>query len=249
MIIKNGIRSIYGVLNRPVADSDKPLPLVIISHGFNGSHNYGKNYFEPLANIGYQTFTFDFPCGSTRSTLDNNTVNMSINDEVSDLTFIVNYFSNKGYVDPEHITLIGESQGGMVSCLAASSISDSIERLILCFPAFCIPDNYNDRFREAIPDTTYVWGVPLGRRYFEELRTMNAYDVMPRFRKPVLIIHGDKDPIVPLHYSEHALQFYPDVTLKVIEGAGHGFKDNEFKLSMSYITSFLSGNDKLTCGE
>ena len=89
--ITNNGRKLYGVLSRPDSSEEKQ-PLAIIAHGFNGTHDFGKNYFEPLNLLGYQCFTFDFACGSVNSRSDNNTMNMSILDEQSDLEAIINYF-------------------------------------------------------------------------------------------------------------------------------------------------------------
>ena len=60
------------------------------------------------------------------------------------------------------------------------------------------------------------------------------------YNKDVLIIHGDQDEIVPLSYSERAIQVYPNAELKVINGAGHGFYGEDFQKAMSYILEFLT---------
>lgn len=241
VIVNNGERRIFGILNRPDGKDGRPLPLVIVAHGFNGDHRFGRNYFEPLAEIGYQCYTLDFPCGSTRSMFDSNTVNMSIRDEQSDLSAVIDYFASRKDVDSSRIVLIGESQGGLVSALTAADKPEKVFKLVLVYPAFCIPDHHNGRFGspEEIPDTTYVWNVPLGRKFFSELRTMNPYDVIPGYKHPVLLIHGDKDPVVPLEYSQRAAATYPDARLKIIRDAGHGFNPGDFRLSASYITDFL----------
>lgn len=244
VVIKNGDRQIFGILNHPDKGSKKPVPLAIIAHGFNGTHEFGRNYFEPLAKEGYATYVFDFPCGSTRSRSDNNTLNMSVRDEESDLMAVVNYFSKRPEIDGNKIVLIGESQGGLVSALAASENPEKIHKLVLVFPAFCIPEHHNGKFNtvEEIPDTTYIWKVPLGKKFFTELRDIKPFEVLSSYKRPVLIIHGDKDSVVPLSDSQKAIGIYPDVRLKVIPGAGHGFNPSDFRLSTSYITDFLHNN-------
>lgn len=241
LIIKRGERRIFGILHRPDGTEGRKLPLAVIAHGFNGDHRHGRNYFAPLARAGYQCFTLDFPCGSTHSAIDSNTVNMSIRDEQADLMAVVDYFASRPDTDASRIALIGESQGGLVASLAAAAIPDKVHRLVLCFPAFGIPDNYNGSFRSAeeIPDTTYVWKVPLGRRFFSELRDMRPYEEMKKYTRPVLILHGDKDPVTPLAGSEKALRTYPDARLEVIPDAGHGFGPDDFRRSADCIAAFL----------
>lgn len=241
LVISNGERRIFGILHRPVSDTSKPLPIAIVAHGFNGNHKQGCNYFEALGEAGYQCFTFDFPCGSVKSAIDSNTVNMSLRDQQSDLIALVDYFGARNDVDPGKVVLIGESQGGLVASLVGSAMPDKVSKLVLTFAAFCIPDHHNGKYPspQQIPDTTYIWNVPLGKRYFEELRTIDAYSDMTNFAEPVLLVHGDKDPVVPLSYSEKAVAIYPDARLKVIKGAGHGFKKDEFALYMSWLKDFL----------
>ena len=86
--IRNGKRHLYGVLSRPAHAKGK-IPVAIIAHGFNGTHHFGRNYFDALNKLGYQVYTFDFACGSVNSRSDNNTMEMSILDEQSDLEAIV----------------------------------------------------------------------------------------------------------------------------------------------------------------
>ena len=238
--IKCGERKIYGILSTP-NDGKKKHPLVIVAHGFNGTYHHGRNYFKTLADLGYQCYTFDFPCGSLHSRSDNNTMEMSVLDEQRDLESIVRYFMGQADVDRKNIVLLGGSQGGLVAALTAANMSKNVCKLMLEFPAFCIPDNWNDRYahKEDIPDTTRVWNVPIGRRFFEELRDLNVYSIIGDYRKPVLIVHGDSDPIVPIDYSRKAVHVYRGARLHEISGAGHGFKGKDIELYLSYLIDFL----------
>ena len=238
--IENGSRRIYGVLNCPAKGQERH-PIAIISHGFNGSHYFGKDYFKPLEELGWMTYTFDFPCGSLHSRSDSNTMNMSVLDEQSDLCAIVNYFRSQPYVDTDRIMLIGESQGGLVSALTGAQMNKEVSRMVLIYPALCIPDNWNARYPkvEDIPDTTRMWNVPLGRRYFMEVRDIDPFATMKKFKKPVLIIQGDADRVVSMDDSHRAVKTYKDARLHVIPGAGHGFKPTERQEAMEQIKLFL----------
>lgn len=234
-------RKVFGILNRPKTDGRQKV--AVVSHGFNGTHHFARDYFETLAQLGYMTYTFDFPCGSLYSQSDNNTMGMSLLDEKEDLKSIVEYFYNRSDVDTVGLVLIGESQGGLVSALAAAELQDRVSRLVLVYPALCIPDNWNSRYATPaeIPDTTRLWNVPIGRRFFEELRGMEVYKEIVRYRGPVQIIHGSHDRVVPLQYSERAGKCYREAHLDVISGAGHGFNLEERKLSNALMEDFLSG--------
>ena len=245
MWIKNGEGKIYGVLNRPQT-SEKKQPVAIIAHGFNGTHQFGKNYFGLFNELGYQCYTFDFPCGSVNSRSDNNTMEMSILDEQKALEDIISHFKQQPDVDASRIILIGESQGGLVSALTAAKCKKDVSRLILVYPALCIPDNWNSRYPrvEDIPDTTRLWNVPMGRRFFTEVRELEVFSLIKKFKKPVLIVQGDKDNIVPVESSKRAVKQYKDARLHIIPGAGHGFKAHELEESFVEIRKFLEETGK-----
>ena len=240
--IENGSRRIFGELFTPAQNAQKrnaQRPIAIIAHGFNGTFDYGRNYFKTMESLGYDCYTFDFPCGSVRSRSDNNTLNMSILDEVSDLKAIVAHFRKQGH---RHIVLIGESQGGLVSALTAADLKEKVSQLVLVFPALCIPDNWRQRYPrlEDIQDVTELWGVKMGRRFFEEIHDMRSLDLIGKYRGPVLIVQGDADRVVSMDDSRRAQQLYrPGTRLHVIPGAGHGFKPHEFQEEMEQLQQFL----------
>lgn len=243
---KNG-KSIYGIISKPTVKpqnhkaSKTRHGVAIISHGFNGTHHSGKDYFKMLNDLGYAVYTFDFPCGSVNSQSDNNTMEMSITDEKEALKEIVAYFRKQKDVDKKKIVLIGESQGGLVSALAASELKKQVSNLVLIFPAFCIPDNWNERYPrvEDIPEVSEIWGVKLGKKFMMDIRPMKPFETIGSYKGRVLIVHGTDDKVVPLDYSKRALETYQNATLKIINKAGHGFNPEERILSNQYVKEFL----------
>lgn len=98
-------------------------------------------------------------------------------------------------------------------------------------------DNSKEMYYSAdeIPKTVSFLWMTVGKTYFEDLLDFDACDDVRRYRKDVLIFHGNKDGLVPLSYSERAEKEYLRVKLCTIENAGHGFygKDEEFTLRHS----------------
>lgn len=238
--ITNGQRRIYGI-EAAAGNGPERRPVAIFAHGFNGNHASGRAYFDTLCAMGYRCYAFDFPCGSTQSRSDGNTMNMSVRDEAACLRAIVRHFKARPDVDTTAITLIGESQGGLAAALAAAESPADVARLVLVYPALCIPDDWNRRYpgADAIPDTTRVWGVPVGRRFFSELRQIDVYATIGRYAGPVLMVHGDKDEVVPLEYSRRAAKTYADAQLHVVYGAGHGFKGADRTEAIGCVADFL----------
>ena len=82
----------------------------------------------------------------------------------------------------------------------------------------------------------------MGRRFFTEVRDIDVFKRIGKYKRPVLIVQGDKDPIVSMKDSKRAVKIYKDARLHVIPGAGHGFKPKEFEESLQQITLFLKEN-------
>ena len=65
-----------------------------------------------------------------------------------------------------------------------------------------------------------------GRPYAADVWDYDVYSEIGNYAKPVLLMHGDRDGIVPISYAEHAAEVYPDVDYYVIDDGGHGFYGN-----------------------
>lgn len=221
--LRSGDKQVYGVLYRP--EGLKKAPLVIFSHGFNGTHQAGEPYAKALASKGYAVYCFDFCGGSVGSRSEGSTTQMSIFSEVEDLKAVMDGLKEKEYIDRGRIILMGESQGGMVSALVGAERSAQVERLILIYPAFCIKDDWVKMFPslEDMPEEMDFWGVKLGHAYLEGLYGLDVYGTIGRYEGPVEIFHGDQDQVVNISYSERAEQTYKDARLTVLPGEGHGF--------------------------
>lgn len=239
-VIKNGERTLYGVLSKPHYQG-KRQGIVILAHGFAGTHHFAYAYFDALNRLGYQAYAFDFACGSPFSRSDKNTMNMSVLDQQRQLETVIEHFRRQPDIDPKRIVLLGESQGGLVSALTAASNQKKISRLVLVFPAFCIPYHWRARYPtfDQVPDTTRLWRVPMGRQYFKEILDMDAFQLAKAYKKPVLIVHGDADQVVPYADSEKMQKLYKKATLHCIPGAGHGFNPEQQAQNLGYIIPFL----------
>jgi len=60
---------------------------------------------------------------------------------------------------------------------------------------------------------------------------------------PVLIIHGDKDPFIPLHESEELIKVIPNAKLEIMSNGGHNFTEaKEHKKMLDLGTFFIQKN-------
>jgi hypothetical protein len=142
-------QTIWGVAFIPELDREK-YPLVICSHGLGGSYTSCMEYAELLASHGLATYCFDFRGGGgTRS--DGKTTEMSLITEATDIQTIIAAAKQWDFVDPDMIILLGESQGGAASAIAAAraaaitaaiSVSDVMPLAAAAGDAFADPRDF-----------------------------------------------------------------------------------------------------------
>ena len=81
---------LYGILQLPGAET--PYPLIILSHGFGGSHAGNQDYADYFTSQGFATFNFDFCGGGFGSKSDGTMLEMSVLTEAADLNAVIDYF-------------------------------------------------------------------------------------------------------------------------------------------------------------
>ena len=119
----------------------------------------------------------------------------------------IKYLQSRPDVDPNCVIYFGRSLGAAIAIHAATTNPPS--GIILVAPFTSLSDIAAIRF----PNLPIGW------------LTKNRYNTISRIKyihKPLLIIHGNLDDIVPLAHSSQIFQKanYPK-TLKVLVGAGH----------------------------
>ena len=238
---RNGEKQIYGVLYRPQGTEEK-YPAVIFSHGFDGNYQVGAQYADALAAKGYVVCCFDFCGGSTYSRSDGSPLEMSIFTEQSDLEAVLHTMQQQPFVDARNIFLMGTSQGGAVSAITAAANPDAVRGAVLLYPAFNLVENTQARFRSAedIPDTYFQLWMTVGRAYAEPLMDYDIYRAAAAYPNNVLLLHGDADTIVPLAYSQKALDYYQSARLEILPGAEHGFYGQDAEQAVAWTLEYLN---------
>ena len=222
----------------------KKRPAVVMAHGFNGNPALYYELIDTLVRRGCICYFFDFAGGSFRNRSEGEFTSMSVVTEADDLENAIETVRGWKEVDKKNLFLIGESQGGFVAALTASRCPGKIKALGLMYPGFVIQDIVQRTYarKEDVPEYPDFLGRRVGRIYYTDVMDMDIYKLMPRYRKDVLIVHGDKDEIVPVEYSQRALEAYRSATLKIIEGAPHGFLKPEYShINVRWMTDFIIG--------
>ena len=220
---------------------------VILSHAFMGSRKDTYPYARKLAEWGYTAYALDFAGGGPGSESDGEMTEMSVLTEREDLFALMDYVRKDPAVLAERLVLLGFSQGGLVSALAAASRREQVDRLILVYPALCIPDDarrgrmLHGSFDPAnVPAVmTFEKTLRLGRKYVTDVLQMDAFAEISGFDGEVLIIHGAADRLVDPAYAKKAQQTYADAQLFLVQGAGHGFSPQQDLIAIDVIREFL----------
>lgn len=203
------------------------FPIIIFSHGYNGHKSNFEISAKYFADAGIGAVCYNFCGGSLKDESGFPTTDMTLFTEKEDLIAVMDEVKSWNCFDSENLFLFGGSQGGMVSALTAEEREADVKGLILLFPAFCIADNWNERFKNEsdIPDEVDLWGMKLGRKFFETIRDFRIKERVGGFSKKVLIMHGKLDSVVSYDYAVWASQQYPDAVLEIFEQEGHGFSE------------------------
>lgn len=213
-----------------------PDTIVILSHGFSTNHPVTDSFAKLIANHGITCYTFDF-CGAPHSTSDGDFNDMSVKTEQHNLETVVSGLKNKYH----QIILSGISQGGMVTAMTAAAHPQLFKGLILLYPAFVIPDDSHRAYPslDNLPTHPNIFGRIVSRRYVLDDYDLDINKIQAAYARPVLIIHGTADHVVPYTYSLLAVKTYPNAKLCTIKGADHGFSA-DIKQADKAIITFLN---------
>ncbi len=226
---------LVGILTFPEKETQK---IIILAHGFSiDKDELGRfaKLAEELTEAGFATLRFDFRYhGESGGDWEDFTVS----GEVADLRAAVRFVKSKGF---EEIGILGASFGGPITIIY--SADDNPKALCLWNPILS--------FKNALLEPVTEWGKKkfaqkwkgleengfievnkkrLGKKIYEEMKSIELLQKFNEIKCPTLIIHGDKDSYVPYTDSlKYYKMFGGKSELFTIEGAEHGFHTKEFQ--------------------
>ena len=239
-------KRIYGRLYLPCG-VEKPR-LAIYAHEIGCTHSRARPYAEHLAAEGVALYAPDFRGGGDHSRSEGSTLDMSVMTEVEDLGVIMDAARGWDFVDGERPVVIGASQGGFVSAIYAGRNPERMGALILLYPGFVIPyvtKREKPKLDEA-PEKFLLHGwLWVGKRFVRDVWDYDAYAETMNYQGPVLILHGDRDEIVPMEHVTKAARLYKNARFVVFPGAGHMYAQEYVDRSLGEIDGFLRSHGLL----
>ena len=242
---------INGTLFLPKMRKNEKLPIAIVCHEFMANQLFSFPYAKALAGIGFAAFCFDFCGGGLVSISRGSRRDMSVLTEISDIKAVIRFAQSLHNTDESELLLVGCSQGGLVAALTAAQMPETVNGLVLLYPALCIPDAARAgemlwlKFDPShIPEKMHAGPMPLGRRYAADVMNMDAFRQIAGYSGKVLLLHGDRDAIVDISCAEKAESVYraagADVRFVVIPGGKHIFrKPSQIRQATQEITAFV----------
>ena len=250
IIIKNKKgKKIVGVLHIPKREHiHHKLSCVIICHGFTGfkEETHLVNLAKGLEEHYIIALRFDFTnSGESEGSWEN----ITITQEIEDLKSVIDYVEKLDFVDKNKIGLVGHSLGGLVSIYVALQ-DERIKCLIGLAPAIKIgkEDTWFDinkwKEQDYLEFETFLnkYGkIKVNYSFIVDAEKYNSREAVKEIKIPFLILHGDKDDIIPL---EKGKDLYKNANepklLRIIEGANHDFKEKAIlALIIKYVVDYF----------
>ena len=145
----------------------------------------------------------------------------------------------------------------MASLTDDNAVLAQISKLVLFYPAFCIPDDaragkmiFAKFDPDNIPDIIHCGPMKLGKCYVEDVIHLEPYQEISKFQGDVLIVHGTNDKIVNVKYAEQAYAVYSEetkrnnltrtVSFHEIKNDTHGFFKRHDAVAIDYLEQFLT---------
>lgn len=222
--------------------------MAIVMHGFMASKSRYPvpQIVKTLTKAGIAAISFDF---NAHGSSEGNFVEMTMASEIADARAVFDYVCSLPYV--RDIFFVGHSQGGVIAGMLAGMLSEqkherTPKRLVQLAPAAVLKD---DALRGVCMGSKYdpvnppeyvrvLFFHKLGRDFITQAQVLPIYETSRKYTGKVCLIHGTKDNIVPLSYSERYDREYADSELHVVEGVGH-FMKSKGDVIMNMILEFL----------
>jgi len=247
-----------------VPKSDKPLPLIIWVHGgaWQGGSKAGPNPALQFLAKGYAVAAINYR-------LSQHAIYPAQIQDCKEAIRLLRASAKKYNLDPDHFGVWGASAGGHLVALLGTTggekelvrtdsphkdVSDRVQCVVDFFgpidltkmaaQALAEPAGAKSKFDHDGPNSpeSKLVGGPIQENK-KKAATANPINYIDRNDAPVLMLHGDSDPLVPLGQSEIFLDALKKAgvpaELVVIRGGGHGGAGFGSKENLRKIESFF----------
>ncbi len=230
--LNGAVGKLKSIMQIPQLENNEKCPLVILMHGVFSNKEFPiiSELAKELQQKGIASIRFDF---NGHGESDGEFKNMTVPLEVKDALAVYNYCRSLDFVS--NISLIGHSQGGVVTSLVGGELKEAIKSIVLLAPAAVMVDQTKAGIMMGvqfdpnnIPESISVFNHTVGHDYLATCQNLNIYENAANYQGPVCIIHGIADQVVPYSYSEKYDVMYNNSILHLMKGESHLFDKDMF---------------------
>jgi dipeptidyl aminopeptidase/acylaminoacyl peptidase len=154
--------------------------------------------------------------------------------DVADVVAAVHEAHTRGWAAPSGTVLIGGSAGGFTVLGVLRDAPDLVAAAVVAYPVADLADLAERSHRFERHYTVSLVGDPADPAMADTYRMRSPVWFADRIATPLLVFHGDDDPVVPVGQSrllvERMKASGADVELCVYPGEGHGFRQRHHQL-------------------
>lgn len=215
-----------------------PRAGIVLAHGIMVDKDFGGFYpalAAELARTGFASLRFDFRGHGESGGAPEA---MTIEGEVKDLGAAVRFLRTRRL---PRVGIVGTSLGAAIAVLCAARARRPPFALVLLSSildfrrAFLHPETpwAKERFTPRALAEAHASGIlslggfRLGAALLREFETVSPAEVLGNLALPVLIVHGDGDPIAPFRAALDASGANPRVRFVRVQSTGHYFEGSE----------------------
>jgi dipeptidyl aminopeptidase/acylaminoacyl peptidase len=164
--------------------------------------------------------------------------------DVDDTADAIAYAHAHGWGSPRSTAIVGSSAGGFTALGTVARCPGSVAAAIVAYPVTDLSDlvERSHRFEQHYTDSL-VGPLPAAQSTYDERSPKNLVERL--VATPLLVMHGDSDPVVPIDQSrdfvDRCVAAGGHVEFVVYEGEGHGFRRPENQLDeYRHMQAFLA---------
>jgi len=218
---------LLGILSSP--SESKEIPIIVLCHGF-ATNKGSQTYLDLEAAFnekGIAIFRFDFlGHGESGGKFEDITILEALDDTLQAIKLV----KEKGF---SKVALFGSSFGGMAALLAAAKrpgiyvlalkapVSDYLGKIMAEEDSVEVSEWKKAGF--IMHESSRMGTQKLNYSFFEAAEKVSGFEAAKKIKVPTLIVHGDKDDVVPVEQSKKTASLIEGCKLEIIEGAGHKF--------------------------
>ena len=199
---------------------------------------------DSLQKNGIASIRFDF---NGHGESEGDFKDMTVPNEIEDAKMVYEYVKALPFVSD--ISIVGHSQGGVVSAMVAGELgTEAFRSVVLLAPAAVLRDdairgNTMGKMYNPLDPPEYVemWdGKKLGAKYIRSAFSLPIYETAVKYQGPMLVVHGNADRVVPYTYGQRFHQQNPNSNFVLLEYYDHGFSQNIYRAT-DLVSRFLEG--------